>query len=229
MLYPPNRQPANSDFTYDPALRAIINGDMLHSGLLPLSALTNGTAAAAALDGNQFEANNPGVARLQTGTDTAGRAGLTTIIHDVAGGSIFEAVIKIEDLATAGEDFDIFVGWGNDQAGSEHTDGYYFKYDRGTSPNWIICTNDDDTATRTTTSTAVVADAYINLKIVVNAARTSAEYFVNGVSVGTVSTSLPDAGEFLYGMAKIIKSAGTTSRDLYVDLISCNLKVSRGI
>lgn len=219
--------PVDSTWIFNPLERTVINGDMLHSGLEPLSALTNGSGAAAALDGNQFTAANPGVARLQTGTTDTGRAGLTTIIHDVGGGSIFTSVIKLEDLATVGEDYEVEVGWGNDQAGLEHTDGYYFRYKRSVSANWYRCTNDDDTATRTDTSVAVVADAYIKLQIKVNAARTAAEFFINGTSVGTNSTNLPDAGEFLYGMAKIIKSAGTTSRDMYVDLVHCNLKVTR--
>lgn len=47
-------------------------------------------------------------------------------------------------------------------------------------------------STRTiTTSSTAVSTTYVRLRIVVNAGGTSAEFFVNDVSIGTVSSNIP--------------------------------------
>ena len=62
---------------------------------------------------------------------------------------------------------------------------------------------------------AVAEDVWVKLKIVVNAGGTSAEFFVNGTSVGTQSTNLP-TGDISPALG-IVKTAGTTERVLYAD------------
>lgn len=218
-----------SAFTYieNPSTRAIIIGDMLLGSLTPLVSAAAGAGASVALDGNSYLFNNPGVARMQTGTTTTGYAVLATTIIGFGGGSRYACSFLIDNLATAGEDFIIYCGIGNNNAGLEHSDGFFFKYNRSVSPNWIMSTASDDVHTDTTSSIAVVEDAYVNLGIHLSDDRSTVSYYVEGVLAGTVTTNIPDSGEFLYGSAKIVKTAGTTSRDMYTDLVYVNLKVNR--
>jgi hypothetical protein len=41
------------------------------------------------------------------------------------------------------------------------------------------------------TSTAVTAGSWVTLKYIVNAAGTSITFYVNGASVGTITTNIP--------------------------------------
>lgn len=73
------------------------------------------------------------------------------------------------------------------------SDGIYFTYtDTVNSGNWQIVTVASTVST--TANTAVAADAnYNNFGLVINAAGTSVEFFINGVSVGTIVTNIPSA------------------------------------
>ena len=103
-------------------------------------------------------------------------------------------------------------------------DGVFFMYDsEGTnlvaSPNWYMVSASDSNRTETVTATAVVEDAWIKLRIEVNSAGTSAEFFIDGASVGSLSTNLPtNAGDFhSFSSFTIIKSNGTSDRIMYID------------
>jgi len=51
-----------------------------------------------------------------------------------------------------------------------------------------------------------------------NSISTKFQFFVNGVSVGSITANIPiTAGRYVYPCVKILKSAGTTNRDYYVD------------
>ncbi len=109
--------------------------------------------------------------------------------------------------------------------------GIYFLYDRATNGANCFAVCDDDTGTTTTdTSTAVAADAWIELTIVMNSAYTSCEFFINGTSVATNATvaNFPDADtDTGYPQTSIEKSVGTTSRTFYVDYHLMQGTVSR--
>ncbi len=178
---------------------------------------------------------HPGVLYLSTGTDATGRAMLITLDDCIILGDgeyQIEWLIRIEDLATVAEDYTIRVGFGDTTGSGDWTYGVYFEYTRATSVNWLIKTADNGTRTSTTTSTAVTADAWIRLTININAAATLATYYVNGSSVGTINTNIPDGGTGTDGIGPdigIIKTAGNTNRNLYVDYctITCLLTTIR--
>jgi hypothetical protein len=79
------------------------------------------------------------------------------------------------------------IGLGDADTG-EFTDGVYFE---STNTFWKIGTANNGTRTETTTAIAVVDGGYANLKWVVNGDSTSVEYFINGVSAGTIATNIP--------------------------------------
>ncbi len=168
----------------------------------------------------------PGIAQFQTGTTTTGYAAL--LLDNVSLGNFqfgagvytYETDIRLEDLSDGTETYTIYIGF-IDKNTTLPTDGAYFKYtDVGggsATPNWYMSCSAASTRTETDTGTAVAADTWIRLKIVVNADASSVEFFINGVSAGTVTTNIPtaytDAGMI------IIKSAGTTNRKMYSDWV----------
>ncbi len=166
----------------------------------------------------------PGVLKLQTGTTTTGRAGIVSSSgygEFLFGAGVYtiESEIYITTLSDGTDTYGLRFGFGDD-ATADFTDGAYFEYLSTTSANWYMCTANNSTRTKTDTSTAVVAGAWLKLKIVVNAAGTSAEYFINGVSAGTVTTNIPTTtGRETSAMYSIIKSAGTTNRIFLIDWV----------
>ncbi len=185
-------------------------------------------------------ATRPGILSLDTGTTTTG---YSTILSDnfgaaiLFGGGIYtiEADIYISSLSTAAETFTIRFGFG-DSYNADYVDGAYFEYTDvggGTpTPNWYKCTAANGTRTKTDTTVAAVigSTAWTRLKVVVNAAGTSVEYFINGVSVGIRDTNIPTAaGQNSTPILTMIKSAGTTARTIRADWtwLHVDLTVSR--
>lgn len=179
---------------------------------------TSGTAAANS--GNSIVVSGrPGVNQSTTGTDTTGRAGFLSSsgMHVFANGEhSYETDVRIPLLSTVGEEYIIRIGF-LDSPSADAGDGAYFIYDRLTSVNWIMGTAQSSTRTATASSTAVAENTWLRLKVVVNAAGTLATYYVDGVSIGTVSTNIPGAGQNLGYGAHIVKSAGTTARTMETD------------
>jgi len=163
----------------------------------------------------------PGILQLSTGTTTTGRGairmnGYLNQFTFGAGVYTIEIDVYITTLSDGTDTYSLWFGMGDDTT-AEPTKGVYFQYASGTSANWYRCSATASTYTRTDTGTAVVAGAWIRLKIVVNSTGTSAEYFINGTSVGTNTTNIPTGG--VIGILSAVKSAGTTARTFNVDWI----------
>jgi hypothetical protein len=67
-------------------------------------------------------------------------------------------------------------------------------------------------------NTTVVVSTFYKLAIQINAAGTSAEFFIDGTSFGSISTSLPTATRMSVGVL-FVKSIGNTARNADVDYI----------
>ncbi len=167
----------------------------------------------------------PGIFRLNTGTDTTGRAGLIngsgTAFLFGAGIYTIETDIYITTLSDGTDTYALRFGFGDSATGAP-TDGAYFRYTDsgggGATPNWYMCAASNTTLTATDTTVVAVAAAWTRLKIVVNAAGTSVEYFINGTSVGTVTTNIPTGtGRETAAALFLIKSAGTNARTVDID------------
>lgn len=188
-----------------------------------LTANNAGAGAVETTQGSLVDANHPGILQFATGTTTTGRSGRTlggaasaaaTTGFKVGGGIISqEWLVRIEDLATVGEDYALFVGNADNVAAQ--TDGIYFFYQRSVSTNWSAVTRAASTSTTTDTGVAAAEDAWIKLRIEVNAAGTSVAFYINGSLVATNTTNIPSA--FIAPMIRVTKSAGTTSRLFYCD------------
>lgn len=171
-------------------------------------------AAVALVDPKTF-----GYIAQHTGTNPTGRVAINKMDNQFrlgAGVTTWVARVLVETLSTLADEFICSIGV------SRFRDpgalGVSFQYDRLTSVNWIMVCDNGGGTTRTPTAVPVVAATWVTLKAVVNAAATSVEFFINGVSVGTVITNIPDgATEYLVPFMDIIKSAGTTDRAFYAD------------
>jgi hypothetical protein len=189
----------------------------------------NGTGAGVAINPANISQNHPGVVRLDAGSATNSRAilhkGLDII--QLGGGTVtFEAQVRISQLYDGTNHYRLMIGFGDNAGGGTFTDGVYFMYDSlGTfglaSNNWIIATKDGgaNDSTKVETSSQVSANSWIKLAIGVDAGGTSVTYYVNGVSIGTITTRIPTgSGELLAPIFKIVNTAGTgTGRALDVD------------
>lgn len=161
--------------------------------------------------------NAPGVLFTRAGGAAARTStrhlGLNTFI--LGGGQLaFEYRVQVPILSTAAQEF--FGRWGmGDIAGLDHVNGFYFEYNRLTSANWLIKTANASTRTTTITSIPLSAATYYRIRAVVNAAGTSIEYFINDVSVGTITTNIPTLA--IGPVISSERSAGGTVRDIYTD------------
>jgi hypothetical protein len=140
------------------------------------------------------------------------------------GGEVmFQANIKLSVLATAAEDYDYWIGFGDQHTGNEQTDGVYLKYSRATSVNWIMGAANNGTQTLTPSSTPVTAGGeFQQVRIIVNAAGTQASYYIDGVNIGTVTSNIPvTVGRESGALVVLVKTASAASTEVkaYTDYI----------
>lgn len=148
------------------------------------------------------------------------KAGRTLNAIRLNGSFFFEATYKLLALSNATDEYDFYVGIGDVTTTSPNNNAVTFRYDRNTSVNWIMEACNNGTCTDTASSTAVAAGSWMRLGITVNAANTLATYYVDGVSIGTVSTNIPTSARVVYFIEKMLRSAGTSvSVQIYNDYI----------
>jgi hypothetical protein len=187
------------------------------SGVMGWTAVQSGTAAVVSTGGTGTNAN-PGLLRLETGTDTTGRASInsgTSALLFGTGTDTFECNY-VTGVASDGTDtYTIRIGF-LDTITGDSVDGAYFLYDSTVSANWITKTCSNSSCTTTTSSSAVGINAYRRMKIV--ATSTSVLFYNNGTLIRTETSTIPSTSSRVFGFgAVMIKSAGTTNRILSLD------------
>lgn len=173
--------------------------------------------------GTYVDGNHPGIMQLYTGTTTTGAAILQLgNIGMILGGGVmqYQALVNIHTVSDGTNRYTLYIGAGDSYNSTEHTNGVYFVYsDNLNSGNWIGKTASNGSRTTVNTSIPVTA-GWHTLKYVVNAAGTSVEFFVDGVSGGTSSTNIPAASARWHSIIfKSLKSLGTTARYTLVDYV----------
>jgi hypothetical protein len=152
----------------------------------------SGTAATVDFDST---AAHPGVFRLQTGSTNAGEANCnyTALTGSNSGNFFFgggpfiwTGYINIPVLATGGDDYKYYIGMHDGWQFADPSNGTYFQYIRANSVNWQIVSNNNSTPTTTTSSTAVSTGWH---KLIMVATTSNVIYYVDGVSIGTISTN----------------------------------------
>ncbi len=176
-----------------------------------------GTGVVAAVAG---QASHPGIISLSTGTGATDGAILVTggsPIHLGGGEFQFEAIVMLEDLGTALQDYKVWIGLRDAAAAS---DAIRFTYNQAEeSGNWRIETIEDTNTTSVSSRVAVAADTWYRLRFVVNPTADRVEFFVNDAFCGLITTNVPNVADPMNIRVQIDKSAGVTPRLLYLDAV----------
>lgn len=206
-------------------IAVLFDADFLEATTAPMTSDVSGTSATATTT-TPGDQNHPGLMRLASGTTATGRAAGRDSQQGLlfGGGKMrFETVVNIPILSTVAEEFVDRFGFGDSVTG-DMTDGAYFEYNRLTSANWLLKTANSGVRTSVDSGVAV-ATGYVKLRVEVNAAGNQADFYINDVlitdgSPAPITTNIPTGAGRTFGIClAMIKSAGTTNRETYVDTL----------
>jgi hypothetical protein len=221
------------------ATNATMGSDFLTGTLEGLLTFASGTGASVGAMTSPA-ATNPGVARMTTGTTTTGLAiisgNLSTAAIMILGGgeTIFEAVVRVDALSDGTDTYTAAFGLTGTSGSITPSNGIIITYTHGTnSGNFTLRSSKAAAATSVDMGTPMSSSAFVRVGWKLNAAGTSIQGFIgdsngNDVNAGTaISTNIPIVAilpDFF-----VLKSAGTTSRNFYMDAWSLhfNLAVAR--
>lgn len=186
---------------------------------------TSGTAGASVQ--GQLVAGKPGVVRFATGTNAAGRAGWEQEINgsnspfSIGGGVQWtvETSIRITETSTGTQRFRVLFGF-TDTDGTISNNGCFFEYkDDVNSGKWQIRSRNGGVESTKDSGVTVTFAAWITLKLVFASDGSSVEGFINGTSIGTLSTNIPASSNYVFLECCIQKTVGTTSRTMDCDYV----------
>jgi hypothetical protein len=199
----------------------ILFDDFISNTIVGNIGWTNSNASGGTASIVASESNHSGIGSLSTGV--AGSVGYSNIF--LGSNTIFlgngvldlEFLIRLPTLSTSSERYIVRIGLG-DTVNADHSIGAWFEYDESTSANWRYCVNNGGSATKATSSIAVTENAWIKLKISINADASSITFYVDGTSIGSVTSGFSTSG---FGpRLHIFKSVGSSARFLNIDYFS---------
>lgn len=202
------------------------------TGGTDIIAVNSGTGAATSA-GTAWASNVVGVVRSTTGTTATGRTAVVSAATAVSlGGGAwkYEEKIRIPTTSNSTERYQFAVGFIDVFTSVNQVDGAYLLYDEGgattgstATGNWQTVTTSNSSRTfnqNAQNSTAVVQGTEITVSIEVNAAANSVVFKVNGVIIGTHTSTIPTGAGRETGFGwLLIKSVGTTARTVDVDYL----------
>jgi len=175
-----------------------------------VTAASGGTAT-----GIVAEAKHTGITRFTSGTSATGSGSWGNLGNQLFLGNSchwrYDTVIKIDTLSDGTNTYVLRCGF-LDSGSAEPTDGVFFRYTHSVnSGKWELVARANSVETVTNaTNTAVAAATWYRLTVIVNPAGTLAEFFQDGVSLGTVAANIPTAASRQTGFGNMfLKSAGT--------------------
>jgi hypothetical protein len=164
--------------------------------------------------------------QLGTGTQATGRAASfkSSTLGMIFGNNktvVFETSLLFPILSTITEEYTFQIGYG-ETVGNDQVDGVYFEYNRLTNDDfWTFKTASNNIRTTLKSSIPIVNNTFIKLRIEVSHNGEQALGFVNDVPVGLITTNIPTtAGRISDWIIRIQKSAGTTTRLVFVDYLT---------
>src|SRR5574338_75673 len=172
----------------------------------------------------------PGVVKIDTETSSTGAA---AICHGAQTSSVLGNLVlgggeltvqwyaKLSNLSDGTETYTARIGLG-DTYNATQANGLWFEYTHSVnSGNWVIKSSAASSPTSANTNTAADTNWHV-YKIIVNSGATSASFYIDGVQVANspITSTIPTLK--IGGLASIVKSAGTTSRSILLDLFTLN-------
>jgi hypothetical protein len=173
-------------------------------------------------------AGRPTIVLLKTGASATGFQGVGAIADNaiLLGNNDYwrhESAVRIPSatsaLSTSAQRYTVRAGFQENTTG-DGLDGCFFKYsDNVNSGKWQgLCEGSNPSISLCDTGTTVAVNTWYRLTVVVNAAGTSADFRINGVSTCTITTNIPTVStkptSFGVSMEKTI---GTTNREIQLD------------
>ncbi len=190
-----------------------------------------GTALAPSATPAVRATNQQGFVQFATGTTATGYAGIVatnqaTNFFIMGGGElVFETSLFTPILSDSTQRYRVVAGFGNQTNANAETNGIFFTYDEGATANgavasgfWQCISAAGSVRTQTTTTVSATTGAWIKFKIVINAAGTSAAYYINDTLEATHTTNLPSGtAQLVVPRIVVAKTVGTTARSVYAD------------
>ena len=175
-----------------------------------------------------------GVWALETGTTSSGRAALFSGRSSAGaafmlgqGETKIKTKFKLPTLSSSGERYKVIFGFVGDCTSATITDGVYFEYSEASSTNWRLCAADDSTRTETNSTVVVAGNQWIRLEIIIDSSANVASFVLNGSTIGTVSTNIPQStGDSVSPILGIYKSAGSANRTVQPDYIAFSVELN---
>lgn len=188
------------------------------------AATQSGTSAAATIGAVADPGGHPGICQCVTGVNSTGKAGVltsanTVLLSSSTGTCYFRTDIRIPSLSDDTNTFVIRAGIATDNSG-DSANYVFFRYTHNVNAgNWQGCTRQaSGTEATVDTGVPVVANTWVALQWIYDSSVPSVTFLVNGVSVGTITTAIPNsAGQTMQGNIYILKTTGGTSRTLEID------------
>ncbi len=165
-----------------------------------------------------------GVVEISTSTNAAYGGGITTgtfggtLTQAFLGGNgqiTFDALINVT-VSDGSDKAQINAGFRDAPGWNASSNGWHIQYQIEASNFWQLITTAGGVTT-TVTSAVTMTTGWHHLKLIMNAAGTSVEGFVDGISLGTSSTNVPTLKVPV--LFSIRKTLGTTPRLLGIDYI----------
>lgn len=176
--------------------------------------------------------NQHGFIRPTTGSTNTGYAGIyggTSNNQFLMGGGAmtFQTSVLVNTLSTGTERYRVVIGYGDQATNLAEVNGIFFTYDEGgtangaaASPNWQCVTTANSVRTLTTSTVPVSTSAWHYLRIEINAAGTSVDFYINGILQATHMTNIPSGtSQTVTPRVNISKTIGTTSRFFHMDYL----------
>lgn len=208
--------------------RSYIESEFIDFGIFAegVVAIAAGTGATNGTASGVDKTNHPGIWCLETGTTSVGRVFIissSTRGYQVGGAGLTRigSIVKTGVfLSTALEEYVDRVGFFSINPNPNTIlagIGFEYQFDQN-GGRWQGLCVDGGGETSVDLGVVVKAETWYDLELEVNAAADSVEFFIDGVSRGTVAANIPSGGTFnLFYNFHIMKLAGGGNRSFYID------------
>lgn len=185
-----------------------------------------------------FGSSQTGSGTIAAGTGTAGHYGIwilgsgaTTGASIVTSGAasviLANGVVRYawliqapNGLSDGTDTYTLGIGL-TDTSSALPVDGVYFTYNQTQDTHWQYATASNSTRTTTASTVTVAVNTWYLLEAEINAAATSADFYINRTYAGSQTTNIPTGAGRETGMrCWLSKTAGTTIRAINLDFSS---------
>lgn len=170
--------------------------------------------------------HHPGLVIVATGSTSTGRCGLMATqglggghVLLYGGGVRFGICLRLTSLSDGSQTFTVRCGL-NQSATAESSDAVFFRYTHSVNGGeWegVSRSGGSESGSVLDTNAAPSTTQFQTLEFVLNDDADEIEFFVDGASVGTVTSNISTAVPMSFMPVNIIKSVGNTSRGVAVD------------